>query len=171
MKKYILIFFAPLAALLMTACGERSLVKKDLAAKAAAIGDGLDMEQVLSGCADRQEREAMEFLYAYMPVGDVADYSPQLYLDGVRTVFRAREEMPWGREVPEELFRHFVLPLRVNNETLDEFRTECYPSLSDRVWGLSMHDAVLEVNHWCHERVTYTPSDARTSSPLASIRT
>ena len=171
MKKYILIFFAPLAALLMTACGERSLVKKDLAAKAAAIGEGLDMEQVLSGCADRQEREAMEFLYAYMPVGDVADYSPQLYLDGVRTVFRAREEMPWGREVPEELFRHFVLPLRVNNESLDEFRTECYPSLSDRVRGLSMHDAVLEVNHWCHERVTYTPSDARTSSPLASIRT
>ena len=171
MKKYILICFVPMLALLMTACGERSLVKKDLAAKAAAIGDGLDMEQVFSGCADRQEREAMEFLYAYMPVGDVADYSPHLYLDGVRTVFRAREEMPWGREVPEELFRHFVLPLRVNNETLDEFRTECYEDLSGRVRGLSMHDAVLEVNHWCHERVTYTPSDARTSSPLASIRT
>lgn len=166
-----MVCLASVLALLMTACGERSLVKKDLAAKAAAIGDGLDMEQVLSGCADRQEREAMEFLYAYMPVGDVADYSPQLYLDGVRTVFRAREEMPWGREVPEELFRHFVLPLRVNNETLDEFRTECYEDLSGRVRNLSMHDAVLEVNHWCHERVTYTPSDARTSSPLASIRT
>ena len=166
-----MVCLASVLALLMTACGERSLVKKDLAAKAAAIGDGLDMEQVLSDCADRQEREAMEFLYAYMPVGDVADYSPQLYLDGVRTVFRAREEMPWGREVPEELFRHFVLPLRVNNETLDEFRTECYEDLSGRVRNLSMHDAVLEVNHWCHERVTYTPSDARTSSPLASIRT
>ena len=160
-----MVCLASVLALLMTACGERSIVKKDLAAKAAAIGDGLDMEQVLSGCADRQEREAMEFLYAYMPVGDVADYSPQLYLDGVRTVFRAREEMPWGREVPEELFRHFVLPLRVNNETLDEFRTECYEDLSGRVRGLSMHDAVLEVNHWCHERVTYTPSDARTSRP------
>ena len=171
MKRYMVVCLASVLALLMTACGERSLVKKDLAAKAAAIGDGLDMEQVLSGCADRQEREAMEFLYAYMPVGDVADYSPQLYLDGVRTVFRAREEMPWGREVPEELFRHFVLPLRVNNETLDEFRTECYEDLSGRVRNLSMHDAVLEVNHWCHERVTYTPSDARTSSPLASIRT
>ena len=34
-----------------------------------------------------------------------------------------------------------------------------------------MHDAVLEVNHWCHEKVIYTPSDARTSSPLASIKT
>lgn len=70
MKRYIVVCFASVLALLMTACGERSLVKKDLAAKAAAIGDGLDMEQVLSGCADRQEREAMEFLYAYMPVGE-----------------------------------------------------------------------------------------------------
>ena len=79
MKKYILICLVPMLALLMTACGERSLVKKDLAAKAAAIGEGLDMEQVLSGCADRQEREAMKFLYAYMPVGDVADYSPRIW--------------------------------------------------------------------------------------------
>ncbi|MDD3062120.1 MAG: transglutaminase domain-containing protein, partial [Massilibacteroides sp.] len=33
------------------------------------------------------------------------------------------------------------------------------------------YDAVLEVNHWCHEKVIYTPSDSRTSSPLASVRT
>ena len=35
----------------------------------------------------------------------------------------------------------------------------------------SLHDAVIEVNHWCHEKVIYTPSDARTSSPLASVKT
>ena len=34
-----------------------------------------------------------------------------------------------------------------------------------------MHDAVLETNHWCHEKATYTPSDSRTSSPLATIKT
>lgn len=34
-----------------------------------------------------------------------------------------------------------------------------------------MYEAVLEVNHWCHEKVTYKPSDARTSSPLASVKT
>jgi len=27
------------------------------------------------------------------------------------------------------------------------------------------------VNHWCHEKVVYRPSDARTSSPLASVKT
>lgn len=34
-----------------------------------------------------------------------------------------------------------------------------------------MQDAVLETNHWCHEKATYTPSDSRTSSPLATIKT
>ena len=35
----------------------------------------------------------------------------------------------------------------------------------------SLQDAILEVNHWCHEKAIYTPSDARTSSPLATVRT
>jgi hypothetical protein len=34
-----------------------------------------------------------------------------------------------------------------------------------------MLNAALEVNHWCHEKVTYRGSDIRTSSPLASLRT
>ena len=32
-----------------------------------------------------------------------------------------------------------------------------------------MRDAILEVNHWCQEKVTYCPSDARTSSPLSCV--
>ena len=48
---------------------------------------------------------------------------------------------------------------------------DAVPELADRVGGLSLHDAVLEVNHWCHERVTYKPSDGRTSGPLATLRT
>lgn len=171
MRKITVMSLISIYLLLAASCGGGSIVDRDLDRKMEAIGGSLDMESVLSGCGSRDEREAMKFLYAYMPLGDMADYSPQLYLDGVRTVFRAREEMPWGKDVPEDLFRHFVLPLRVNNENLDTFRTECYESLSERVKDLSMYDAVLEVNHWCHERVTYTPSDARTLSPLACIRT
>ncbi|MBR1767005.1 MAG: transglutaminase domain-containing protein, partial [Bacteroidales bacterium] len=62
------------------------------------------------------EREAMEFLYAYMPLSDLADYEPLFFLDQVRTAFKARKEMPWGKNVPEDEFRHFVLVYRVNNE-------------------------------------------------------
>ena len=118
-----------------------------------------------------EEEEALKFLYAYMPIADITDYTKAYHLNNVRTALRTKKEMPWGNKVPELLFRHFVLPMRVNNEPLDSSRTIFYRELKERVKGLSMKDAILEVNHWCHEKVTYEPSDSRTSSPLQSIRT
>ena len=121
--------------------------------------------------ASEEETEALQFLYAYMPLADVTDYSTSFYDENVKASLQARREMPWGAKVPELLFRHFVLPLRVNNEALDNSRGVFYNELKDRIKGMSMYDAILEVNHWCHEKVTYQPSDARTSSPLATVKT
>ena len=120
---------------------------------------------------DAQVRDALEFLYAYMPWPDVADYTLAYHTAQTECALRARREMPWGKTVPDREWMHFVLPVRVNNENLDNFRTQCYEELKQRVQGLTMEEAVKEVNHWCHEHVTYKPSDARTSSPLASMRT
>lgn len=117
------------------------------------------------------EQEALKFLYAYMPLADVTDYPTSFYADNVRLSFKARNEMSWGKNVPELLFRHFVLPIRVNNEPLDASRAYFYKELKERINNLSMHDAILEINHWCHEKVTYQPADARTSSPLQTLRT
>ena len=117
------------------------------------------------------EREAMEFLYAYMPLSDLADYEPQFFLQQVRYAFRAREEMPWGKDIPEDEFRHFVLVYRVNNENLDTARMVMYRALKERVQGMTIEEAALEVNHWCHEHVAYRASDSRTSAPLATMRT
>lgn len=117
------------------------------------------------------EQEALKFLYAYMPLADVTDYPTSFYADNVRLSFKARNEMSWGKNVPELLFRHFVLPIRVNNEPLDASRAYFYKELKKRIKNLSMHDAILEINHWCHEKVTYQPADARTSSPLQTLRT
>ncbi len=117
------------------------------------------------------EREAMEFLYAYMPLSDLADYEPAFFLRQVRYAFRAREEMPWGKEVPEDEFRHFVLVYRVNNENLDTARMVFFRELKDRVKDMTIEEAALEVNHWCHEHVAYRASDGRTSAPLATMRT
>lgn len=117
-----------------------------------------------------EQREAMEFIYAYMPLTDIADYSGEFFLSTVDAALRASREMPWGKMVPDREFRHFVLPARVNNEYLDNCRDVFYAELRDRIKDLTMSEAVLEVNHWCHEKVTYQPSDGRTSSPLQSVR-
>lgn len=137
--------------------------KMQLVGKQFFNTDGLNLNS--------EEEEALRFLYAYMALADVTDYPTAFHAANVRTAFLARKEMSWGKQVPELLFRHFVLPVRVNNEPLDDSRQVFYKDLKSRIAGLSMKDAILEVNHWCHEHVTYQPSDGRTLSPLACMNT
>ena len=149
---------------------ERAVVQADFDKRVASWNQG-NLFEVFGQELSEQQREALTFLYAYMPLGDITDYSGEFFLENIDYTFKAKEEMPWGKLIPEREFRHFVLPVRVNNENLDNSRKVFYEELKDRVKNLSLHDAVLEVNHWCHEKVVYTPSDSRTSSPLASVKT
>ena len=168
MKTFFRTVFLSAACAVVVSCGQTQ-VKKDLVSKIADLDCAQIVDEAVSLCDNGQQKKAVEFLYAYMPVADIADYDPSLHVEGVKVACQAVKELGWN--VPEREFRHFVLPLRVNNENLDDHRAKFYAELKDRVKGKSMYDAALEVNHWCHEKVTYAPSDARTSSPLASIRT
>ncbi len=147
---------------------QRQSVHSDFLQRVEQLPNG-DLFSVFDSKLSVQQREALEFLYAYMSLSDITSHDGAYYLENVDCTLKARKEMAWG--VPELEFRHFVLPLRVNNENLDDCRKIFYEDLKPRLEGLSMYDAVLEVNHWCHEKVTYKPSDGRTSSPLASILT
>ncbi|MGZ2369710.1 transglutaminase-like domain-containing protein [Ancylomarina sp. YFZ004] len=117
-----------------------------------------------------REKEALMFLYAYMPLNDLADYSGDFFLEQVKYAFKTQNEFPWGKSVSEDNFRHFVLPYRVNNENLDSARSVFFNELKPRLKGFTMHEAALEVNHWCHEKVTYIGADIRTSAPLATVK-
>ena len=117
---------------------------------------------VMVSCTDRKDKY-VEWLYKYMPLPDLMQYDRQYWEENVQKTLQTREEMAWN--IPEREFRHFVLPLRVNNETLDNFRTLYADTLCSRVRGMSLAHAALEINHWCHEQATYQPSDGRTGSP------
>ncbi len=139
--------------------------------KELAAGRSHQLFDVFNRPMKPDERQALEYLYANMPLSDLADYTGNYFADQVHVTIQARNEMPWGDKIPEDVFLHFVLPIRVNNENLDLFREQMYDELKTRIKGLNMHDAALEINHWCHQKVTYRGSDERTSSPLASVKT
>lgn len=124
---------------------------------------------VLDKTKPGEEEQALRFMYAYMPLSDLADYPMDFIRANVRKSLMARNETTWGKQIPEEVFLHFVLPLRVNNENLDSFRLVYYDELKTRIKGLSMKDAALEINHWCHEKVNYRGTDSRTSAPMSTI--
>ena len=179
MKSIIKLFFIASIAITLGACNnnhlisdktKRNEVQTDFNCRRSNLNAD-NLYSIFNKQLTTTEREALTFLYAYMPLGDIACYDGEFFLKNVQTSLQARTEMPWGKTIPEREFRHFVLPVRVNNENLDSSRWIFYNELKPRIEHLSLYDAVLEVNHWCHEYVTYTPSDARTSSPLASIKT
>ncbi len=150
----------------------RKQVQKDFEARQTLA---MQRQDVLFGVmtmpgVTRKEKEALEFLFAYMPLADLAEYTGGFYLDNVKHSFMVRETLPWGRDIPEDIFRHYVLPVRVNNESLDSSRWVFYPELKPRVNGLTLEQAALEVNRWCHEKVTYKATDGRTSSPLNTVK-
>ena len=143
--------------------------EKDFENRKSTLNDASCFDIFESGTLSGERLEAMKFLYAYLPLADIASYTPEFFLVNVDASLKAREEMPWGNQVPDREFLHFVLPLRVNNEMLDGSRTIFFDELKDRVKGMSIEDAILEVNHWCHEKATYQPSDGRTSNPLSTV--
>jgi len=153
--------------------GYRQVVEHDFEQKKQMLADAPeDLFSVFNGPLTLEEQEALEFLYAYSPFIDLTEYGGDFLLENVRASFKAREEMPWGKEIPEAIFRHFVLPLRGSNESLDSSRMVFYEELKDRVKCCeTMEEAALEVNHWCHEKAIYKPTNARTCSPLTMTTT
>lgn len=129
-----------------------------------------DVFSILERARTPGERDGLTFLLASSPLNDLADNSGDFFLRAARASLETRRRSSWGNRIPDPVFLHFVLPLRVNNEMLDSSRLLFPAQLRPRVDGRTMHDATLEVNHWCHEHVTYAPSDARTRAPLATIR-
>lgn len=180
MTRHIIYLTSLIIMLILVACSSdhflketdyRAKVEDDFAKKQEILTQG-DLFSIFENSTMTQpEREAMMFLYAYMTPGDIADYSGDFYLNNVRLALQTRENTSWGKNIPDMIFRHFVLPVRVNNENLDNAREVFYNELMPRIKDLSTRYAVLEVNHWCHEKVVYTPSDSRTSAPLATVKT
>jgi hypothetical protein len=145
-------------------------VGKDFASRRKLLANDSASFGVFGRHLTTEEREAMEFIYAYSPLGDITLHDGDYFYRNVRQTFEARRRMPWGDSIPEYIFRHYVMPLRINNESLDMSRVDFYDELCKRVAGKSMEQAALEVNHWCHEHVNYQPTDARTASPEALMK-
>lgn len=65
----------------------RQTVREDLASRAYVLdASGVDLDAL---DLETDELEAMEFLYAYMPLGDIANQSPEYYLEHCRMTWEA----------------------------------------------------------------------------------
>lgn len=122
-----------------------------------------------------ETRFLLQYLYANMPQGDVADCPIETCLSFARHGSLLMQEDLWemltsdcgNQEENEEIFLDYVVYHRVNTEGISPCRELFYKELKDRVAGRTLREAILEVNYWCAEEVTYRCSDERTLSAAA----
>lgn len=133
-----------------------------------------------TGIAGEDVQTLLGYLYANMPLSDAMDYPFDTFLEyaehgamlmnnGIWNWKTAAEE-EGDRERAERMFLDSVVFHRVNTEGITPCRRMFYKELKERVAGKGLKDAILEVNYWCAEEVTYQCSDDRTLSAEAVYR-
>ena len=127
------------------------------------------IEEKLKQCSE-EEVVLMKFLYGTMPVRDAGEYGFNLFLSYVKHALMLREKVAWCKELPEDVFVNYVLYDRINSEDITDCRPFFYEQIMGRVAGMSLWEAILEINYWCAEHATYEATDSRTASPMTMYR-
>lgn len=131
-------------------------------------------QEMLSAIAQAEKTEtpdvmfAVKWLYANSPLSDMANYPFEMFLSCAQHGVFLRENSPFAKDIPEDIFLNYVMHIRINEEELCDCRKLFYNILADRVNNLSMHDAIIETNYWNAENVMYQLTDSRTISALGA---
>lgn len=127
------------------------------------------IEQAIDPLSFR-EQILMKFLYGTMPLSDVGAYDFSVFHAYVSHALHLLDTMAWCKNLPEEIFLHYVLYPRINSEAIEDCRSFFYQQLLPRIEGCRPREAALEINYWCAENGSYESSDGRTISPLTMYR-
>ena len=119
-------------------------------------GDNREALEIAIVGADPKIRPGLTFLLANSPRASIVAYNTDSLLEEVRFAYAAREKYPWGREIPEELFLHYVLPNQVSQEQMTYYRKyfmEQFEEILDTLETGS--EAAIAINYWCGQRVGF----------------
>jgi transglutaminase-like putative cysteine protease/predicted esterase len=85
--------------------------------------------------APTAQRKAVAFLIANMPERDLRSLSASFLLENVNLAYKVRDEVPWGKQIPEAIFLNDVLPYSNFDEPRDPWRKDlralCLPLVKD----------------------------------------
>ena len=119
-----------------------------------------------------EQKEAMEFLIAYLPPQDVNTISADRLLETVELATEAREQASW--DVPDDVFLNYVLPHASFDEKRDPWRAEFREKFADLVEDAKTPGeaaTILNNNVWKMLDVRYDARPERPNqSPAESIR-
>lgn len=108
----------------------------------ALIRAGANSAQLIKAIADLdfEERTALAFLLANMPLADLRSLSADFLISNVKYALKARRELPYNQDVPEDVFLNYVLPYANVHEQRDNWRSDFY----ERFIGTALKNETVE---------------------------
>ena len=101
---------------LITSKDYRDLVDKTFnERKQLAVNRDNELFSVLKKGITARQSEALKFLFAFMPLSDLADYDGEFFLANANVALKAKEETEWGKSIPDDIshsnpFLHSLSP-------------------------------------------------------------
>lgn len=108
----------------------------------------------------------LEYYRSSMPYCDKTDIPQEVLSAYADHACFLREQVAWCRELPEDIFLENVAAYRINSERIEDCRRLFYDMVMPRIEGLSLKEAILEVNLWCAQNATYHQADYRTANAV-----
>ncbi len=128
---------------------------------------GQSLQQKLD-CMTGDSRTLMELTLGTLPASDLAEVPVETLEEYVSHGLYLRSNSPFCREIPEDIFLHYVFYPRINNEEITPCRPFFYKMVAPIVENLPLEEAILAVNRWCASEMTYESTDPRTISPMGA---
>ena len=84
-----------------------------------------ELEKSLSQAAVNQ-REGIQFLIENMPLRDLQTLSAEFLTDNLTMAYKVRQESPWAKAIPADIFLNEVLPYASTTEPRENWRKQLY---------------------------------------------
>jgi len=120
--------------------------KKVLSALKKSGKNGRELIRAVEELAPPQ-REGLAFLLSYMPGRDLVALKTDFLVSDVRLAYQAVNEVPWGKDIPKDLFLNDILPYASFNERRDNWREDFHRRFIEAAKGAKTIDqAVMALN-------------------------
>ena len=122
---------------------------------------------------DTQEGDTLKcakFLLENCSSNDLTVLTKDFLLNNIKYALKTKEFL-YTKNYSEDIFQHFVLPYRVSQEPLEEYREQFYNELKPLVENVeNIEEAAILVNLWAFEQMTFKQTNGRDQAPLTTIK-
>jgi len=137
-----------------------------------------ELLKVLKELSTPEERDGAAFLMTTMSYPDLVAIKSVVLMEHIRYAYLAKNKYQWFRDMPEEVFLHYVLPYRCAEEPIESYRKYFYEQLDPIISQLTnMDDVAHQVNLWLgspkpdgKQRVRFVQTEARDQGPLETLK-